>query len=75
MSVGIDKQLEMADEIAERQVDASIEAAREALRTGGEPECIECGEVISLDRRRAMPSATRCLMCQQVREHDLRSRQ
>ena len=46
----------------------AIEAARLRVRQGRYGECVECGTDIAFDRLRALPTAERCITCQQ--EHD-----
>jgi phage/conjugal plasmid C-4 type zinc finger TraR family protein len=43
------------------QTKAALMPGEEAL---GEEECEECGTTIPLERRRAMPTCTRCIDCQ-----------
>ena len=38
--------------------------AREAARTAGVLECVDCGEAIAAARRAAVPEADRCVECQ-----------
>lgn len=56
---------ELADLRAEQEREAGIRAARDALAAPGSPVCVGCGEEIEAERRAAMPSAKRCLQCQQ----------
>lgn len=53
----------------EQERQARIDAARAALKQQGRDEC-ECGATISPARRRACPSATRCLECQEIAEQE-----
>ena len=46
-----------------------IEAAFQRLAQGQYGECADCGEAIDTGRLQAQPAATRCLTCQQQREH------
>ena len=52
----------------EQERDAKVSAARQALRQPGTAECVECDRAIPEARRRAHPSATRCLSCQEIAE-------
>lgn len=63
---------ELADLRAAQERDAGIAAAQAALRKLGSPVCVGCGEEIEPERRKAMPSARRCLDCQ--RRIELRSK-
>lgn len=49
-----------------RQREAAIEQQTIAagLSGAGLPNCADCGEPIPLPRRKAMPSAIRCVNCQ-----------
>ena len=44
----------------------SLAAQRRAARLDapGNPICADCGEDIPIERRRALPSAIRCVQCQ-----------
>nr|WP_313732987.1 TraR/DksA C4-type zinc finger protein [Brucella anthropi] len=55
---------ECADRLADKEREAGIEAARDALKRPGARFC-SCGEEIEPQRRAAMPSATRCITCQE----------
>jgi phage/conjugal plasmid C-4 type zinc finger TraR family protein len=51
------------------QVDASMEAVREALsKVSLTNVCIECGEEIGAARKKAVPSATLCIDCQEFKD-------
>jgi RNA polymerase-binding protein DksA len=45
-----------------------IEAANARVKAGDFGSCDDCGEEISVERLLAMPTATRCVVCQQQRE-------
>ena len=64
---------EVGEMRVEQERQARIDAARRALKQEGRAEC-ECGATISLARRRACPSATRCLECQEIAEKEAMSR-
>lgn len=42
----------------------AIEASRRTVRGAGTAACEDCGAAIGAARRRAMPSARRCVRCQ-----------
>jgi RNA polymerase-binding protein DksA len=46
-----------------------IEAAFQRLAQGHYGQCADCGDAIDAARLAAQPAATRCLTCQQQREH------
>lgn len=46
-----------------------IEAAFRRLKAGEYGICTECGADIGFERLQAYPSAKRCLVCQEKREH------
>jgi RNA polymerase-binding protein DksA len=54
--------LEGLDEAGRREL-ASIHAALARMDAGSYGVCVECGEVIALERLRAVPTATRCVGC------------
>ncbi|MCK9549614.1 TraR/DksA C4-type zinc finger protein [Aquamicrobium sp.] len=56
---------DLADQRAEQERETGIRAARAALAREGSPICMGCGEEIDPERRAALPSARRCLHCQQ----------
>jgi len=48
-----------------------INLARSMLPKGpGTPYCLDCGEEIPVERRKAMPGTTHCIFCQEA--HDKR---
>ncbi|OKP64502.1 hypothetical protein BTE77_34490 [Ensifer adhaerens] len=55
----------------DRMRDAAIDRARDELKQLGLNLCEDCREPIGSARRRAIPSAIRCLACQQQRERRL----
>lgn len=55
-----------AKELRERE--ASIARARAKTARPGGKYCVDCENEINPQRRAAMPSATRCLECQEHRE-------
>lgn len=57
-----------AEAIVARQTDQAIARIRAGLDEPGDDTCHGCGEEIEAARRAALPSATRCLRCQEVFE-------
>ncbi len=57
---------------ANKQQQAWLEAQVRQARLNAQPtddtECIDCGEPIGKQRKRAMPSAVRCIQCASKRE-------
>ena len=61
------------DQIDDTVLDAVL-AARARLPDGeGAEDCDECGELIPLARRRALPGARTCVACQSRRDSVVRS--
>jgi phage/conjugal plasmid C-4 type zinc finger TraR family protein len=56
---------------------AAVEAARRSaakiLAGNGTDFCTDCDSFISVERRKAMPSATRCIDCQEIHEAEERT--
>lgn len=59
---------ELVDLRAEQERNSGINSVRRELNTQGESHCIDCDEEISAQRRAALPSAKRCVDCQQRSE-------
>ena len=53
-------------------LDKAMETVRSALGAPGNELCADCNEEIPLERRRALPSAIRCVSCQAFAENVLR---
>ncbi|MFD1330243.1 TraR/DksA C4-type zinc finger protein [Mycoplana ramosa] len=70
MNIG-DFARELGEERVERERDVAIERARASLKQEGSDDCEDCARPIGQARRKAMPSATRCISCQE----DLESQQ
>lgn len=51
-----------------REKDAAIDAIRGGLAKQGNTDCEDCGDPIPDARRRALPSAKRCMHCQELHE-------
>ena len=64
MNFGGNAALDLAAERAEQEREAGIAAASRSLRGAGTFECEDCGNDIARERRIALPSATRCIVCQ-----------
>lgn len=56
---------DQAQRIDERYRAAAIAHVRARTQRDGFDECEDCGELIEPARRKAMPSATRCVDCQE----------
>ncbi|MBY0236115.1 MAG: TraR/DksA C4-type zinc finger protein [Burkholderiaceae bacterium] len=63
-----ESKFELASELAERDRTDAIAAAHAAVERGGTPDCEDCDERISTQRRMAAPWVTRCLDCQEAHE-------
>lgn len=64
MNFGGNAALDLAAERAEQEREAGIAAASRSLRGAGTFECEDCGNGIARERRIALPSAIRCIVCQ-----------
>lgn len=60
-----EKYLEHASRLEQSQRDAAFRAADTALQRPGQADCDQCGAAIPALRRQALPSAIRCVACQQ----------
>jgi RNA polymerase-binding transcription factor DksA len=60
--------VEIAQVRAEQEAAAGIAAASAALTGAGANKCIDCTHEIGAARRTAMPSAERCITCQELFE-------
>lgn len=63
-----------AEVLAELEREAGIAAASRSLKTMGSLECEDCPQLISRERRLAMPSAIRCVDCQRQFERRMKRR-
>ena len=61
---------DQADELAENERQSGIKAASKALSKAGTLDCIVCGEPIGRVRKAVLPSATRCVTCQETYEKE-----
>lgn len=59
-----DQAVVVSEAIVAQQTEAAIAEIRATLRGEGAEDCIECWEEIEAARRAAMPSAVRCVRCQ-----------
>ncbi len=58
--------IDLASEFEQRELEANLSIALAAARQTGESEefCVDCGEEIPEQRRRAVPGCKRCVSCQ-----------
>ncbi len=71
----MDDLIDRANEQAQRNLDAALEAARiksQAAIANDVVDCIDCDKPIGEKRKQFMPSATRCIACQG--EHEAQER-
>lgn len=59
-----DRIVEAEQALLERQAGSVIANIRASLDEPGEEFCVDCGDEIGADRRKALPSAVRCIGCQ-----------
>lgn len=67
-----EKYFEQSMEVAQLRRDAAIAAIRLRSLGAGAPDCLRCGETIPPARRKAAPSAIRCIRCQTIFEKGLK---
>lgn len=67
MDIG-ERGLERAEEFERLSKEAEVARIRSSLEGPGEELCRECGDPVEEDRRKALPSATRCFPCQNIIE-------
>ena len=60
-----ERMIEAAEECVRRECDGNVARIREGLATEGEDVCVECDWPIEPARKAALPSAERCIDCQQ----------
>lgn len=68
MNFGGNAAFEQAELRAEQEREAAIADASRTLRGPGTMQCEDCGSDIASERRLALPSATRCIVCQTMLE-------
>lgn len=56
---------DLAQRLDERQRAAAIAIVRAQTERDGADDCEDCGAPIAPERRAALPSATRCIGCQE----------
>lgn len=62
------RSVERAEEMVALETQCTIDRARSSLTAAGQDYCGMCGEEIEPARRIALPSATRCITCQERHE-------
>lgn len=73
MKVG-ERLIEAAEANVALERDTEVNRIRAGLAMQGASHCGSCGDEIEAERRRAMPSATRCIDCQGRHERSARRR-
>lgn len=68
MNFGSNAAFDLAAERCEQEREVKIAEASRALRGPGTTHCEDCGNDIARERRIALPSATRCIICQTLVE-------
>lgn len=68
-----DRMIEAAEATVQRETDEEIARIRAELAEEGEDFCIDCDDAIDPRRKAAMPSAERCIHCQQAYERSQRA--
>lgn len=63
-----ERHLEAAEAFDAGERDRTVARIRQSLDEAGEVDCVDCGEPIDIARRMALPSARRCITCQEARE-------
>ncbi|BAP80925.1 hypothetical protein MT1_3750 [Pseudomonas sp. MT-1] len=58
--------LERAFGLEEEVRKGGVAAVRERLKGDGRPDCLDCGEHLSAERREAMKNAVRCVPCEEI---------
>ena len=64
--------VENGERLVEAEWDAGIARSAAFLARKASKSCVECGEDIGEERRKAAPFARRCIDCQTVFEHETR---
>jgi phage/conjugal plasmid C-4 type zinc finger TraR family protein len=67
-----DRMIEAAEANVSRECESAIARIRAHLAEEGEDVCIDCDEPIGAARKAALPSAERCIDCQNLFERMLR---
>lgn len=63
-----ERRLELASQLEQQVRDAGLKQARQQLCGAGCDDCVDCGRAILAARRAALPSAVRCIGCQEQHE-------
>lgn len=67
-----ERMIEAAEASVARECDQEIARIRAGLAEEGEVVCVDCDEPIGAARKAALPSADRCIDCQQAYERKYR---
>jgi len=67
-----ERMIEAACQMVDRERDDEIARIRAELTEEGEDFCIECDDPIGEARKAALPSAERCIHCQEQYERKMR---
>lgn len=59
---------DLASEIMERRLENALATRHRPLPVATDPDCEDCGNEIPQARRQAVPWATTCIGCQNLRE-------
>jgi phage/conjugal plasmid C-4 type zinc finger TraR family protein len=65
-----ERDFEMAAQATGIEVSTAVQSVRNALSRPGSEKCEDCDSTIPKERRAAMPSATRCVHCQSVKDRE-----
>jgi len=68
-----ERMIEAAAEMVDRERDDEVARIRAGLAEDGEDICIECDDPIDAARKAALPSAERCIQCQEQHERKARA--
>lgn len=63
-----ERQIEAAEQNVAMETEAGVAKIRALLSAAGDEDCMDCGDPIGVERRMALPSATRCIQCQEALE-------
>jgi len=68
MSQSTERQIEAAEAAVVAATQRTIATIKAGLAAQGAADCDDCGDVIPAARRKALPSARRCVRCQDKHE-------
>lgn len=68
-----ERMIEAVEAAVQRETDDEIARIRAELAEEGENVCIDCNEPIGAARKAALPSAERCIDCQELHERGNRA--